>query len=144
MRDKEDWVCMGELEESSPRETCFETSYDEWYLFKCKKKINNCWLWVIAPSADRAFVFDQFLIDIDISPLTFLVYFISQDRIFGKQDGMSIGRKCTDFKIRFVGMTEWLEVDDDFLNKKIGLLELENKFRKHKILTPIIGNNQFN
>lgn len=142
MRKAEHWVCMGELEESVPRGTCFETTHDEWYLFKYKKKVNNCWLWSIAPSADVAFAFDQFMTDIDISPLTFLVYFISQDRIFGRCDGGSIGRKCSGFKIRFVGMTEWLEVDDDFYNCRINLLELENKFRKHKLIPKIVGNNQ--
>lgn len=141
MRDKNDWIHIGEVEEPVTKKTCFETTDSEWHLFKFKEKHDGWWVWSIAPSAERAFMYDTFMMDIDVSPLTFLVYFISQDRIYGRTDAGRLIKTCQDMKIRFVGMTEWLEVDDDFLNKRIDLLELENKFRKHKLTREMLGNN---
>lgn len=138
-----DWICIGEVEESSERGTCFETDHDEWYLFKRKDKVcdDTIWVWTIAPSARVADSFDPFWIDMDISALTFLVAFISADREFGRLNGGVLGRKCDGFKIRLVGMTEWLTVDDDYLHNRISLLDLENKFRKHKLTREMLGNN---
>lgn len=130
--NKEKWICLGEVEEyrEDPKKgfSCFECSnFDHNYLFRYK----DYYMYSIAPSYYQVgFVNPIIINDLEISALTFLVVYISADRDFGRLNGGSVGYKCNNFKIRFVGMTEWLSVDEDFLNYKINLTQLEEKYRK--------------
>lgn len=82
---------------------------------------------------------------------TLLTSFISQDLVFqASPEGRyyinpeKVGNKL---KIRLCGYTDWLYPDMDYCNKKIGMDELELKFRTDKEKTiknsDSIQNNQF-
>jgi hypothetical protein len=134
IENKEKWICLGEVEEyrEDPNKgfSCFECSDSPHnYLFRYKDN-SDFWMYSIASSYRQAGFVNPFIINMELSPLTFLVMYISADREFGILNSSHIGHKCNNSKIRFVGMTEWLSVDDDFLNYRISLEQLEQKFRK--------------
>jgi hypothetical protein len=119
IKNKENWMCLGEVEQfEETKYSCFELNpFPHQYLFRHKKGS----MWSIAPSYyDVGFV-NPYVLDVEVSVLTFLVVYISADR------GMI---KCDNFKIRFVGMTNWLSVDQDYLNGRISLKKLNEKLIK--------------
>lgn len=75
---------------------------------------------------------DWFILDNRYSINTILTMFISADRDHGRLNGGHLMTKCDEFRVRLVGYKDWIEVDDDFLNSRITLAELEEKFRSNK------------
>jgi len=121
IENKEHWICLGEVEqfEETPKHSCFERSNHPYqYLYR---HIGGS-MWSIAPSYYDVGFTNPFVFDTEVSVLTFLVVYISADR----------GHfRCDDLKIRFIGMIEWLSVDQDYLIGRISLKQLEEKFRKN-------------
>lgn len=131
-KNKKNWICIGEVEEllENKNKSFFECSDSEHnYLFRSK---NNNYMYSIAPSYAQVGFVNPIILDIEVSIITFLIMFISMDREYGRINGHGIGNKANAHKIRLAGMKEWLTTNEDFLNNKISLLELEQLINKQK------------
>lgn len=126
--NREKWICIGRVEEQKNGRTCFEFESDKQFLFRLKNNTGEVYMYSIAPSYYQVGFVNPWIIDTEVSAITFLIMYISADRSFGRLNGGEIGYKCDDFKIRLVGMENWLSVDDDYLHNRITLKELENKY----------------
>ena len=132
-REKEGWILIGELEcgERGPFPTGqsdihpyflytkFELGEDNTpiYYYSITKAISNVWN------------FDYFIMTKRYSINTLLCMYISADRDHGRLNGGHLITRADGFKIRLAGYKDWIEVNDDFLNGRITLDELETKFR---------------
>lgn len=122
--NKKHWICIGEVEELK-EETPYRSLHSviecsdapNNYLFR--HRTINC-MYSIAPSYYQVGFVNPFITDKEISAITFLVMLISCSIEYGR----NMIKPCSKNKIRLKGMTNWLEYNDDYLNGKINLEEL--------------------
>ena len=129
--EKQGWILIGELEAKG--RFCFPTDTPEpWFLY-----VRYCedgrYCYDIATGLLHIGHFDYFYLPRRFSINTILCMYISQDKDYGRlSDGSHVVTKADGQKIRLVGYKDWIEVDNEFLEGKIALDELELKFRTNK------------
>lgn len=145
--EKSGWIFIGEIEfkynpfskyiDDEPVFMYVKTAYHEiqntmWYYYGFGRGINS-------PTYMTYFEFDK-----RYSLTTLLQWFISHDQICSGAEGRyelpSSKQAC-----RLAGMTEWILPNEDFLNKKIEIDDLEKFWRTDKETKQIIEyqNNRY-
>lgn len=130
--EKQGWILIGELEYEGNNP--FGTGRGDLEPFFLYVKYSEYgYTYSFCKGITSVCVFDYFILEKRYSINTILCSYISQDRLYGRLDnGNWLGQKADGLKIRLTGYKDWIEVDEDFLNGKINLAELEQKFRTEK------------
>ena len=129
--EKKGWILIGELEcgEKNP----LPTSDNEPYFMYARYCDEKGYCYSITKSFTKIAHFDYFYLPKRYSINTILCSYISFDRDYGKLPcNKRLMTLADGFKIRLAGYKDWIEVDDEFLNGKINMDELELKFRTDK------------
>lgn len=139
-RNKEKgWIYLGELEYSDAKFTPTSDSIFPFYLY-CRYDTNNK-MYYYAISNDIATIgsLEHFGFKEPIGIIPFLKMYVSMDI----NHGGGLIQKMEGFKIKLIGMPDWIEVDEDFKKYRITLSELKLKCESNKLekLKEKSGNN---
>lgn len=130
--EKEGWIFLGEVEccDKVP----FPTGENDFPYFLYTKYDNGkYWYSICTFGIQNVYWHDHFYFDKRYSINTILCAYISADRHYGRIDDRVIGRRAEGFKIRLVGYDSWIEVNEDYLNLRITIDELEQTFRSDRV-----------
>ena len=136
-RERMGWMLIGELESGDkcclPTESSDMEPFFLYMRFELGNDDNPIYRYSITKGILKIGHFDDFEFPKRYSINTILCSYISVDRDYGRlSNGNHLMTKAEGFKIRLAGNKDWIEVDDDFLNGRINMDELELKFRTDK------------